>query len=481
MPKKKNTKNPLPSDAGKLLQLLRKTFTLNIGTLLFGVLFLYIIFSAIVYLTSTHYKTYQVISGPLSRNETYTGLALREDSVVASDSAGYLSYYAREGNKINANGAVYSVSATKSVPNVEPLSQEDLSKIRQQMSNFSNGFSLSNFNDTYSFKYELEGNILQYAGATATSTTTYQTTSSEESEEGEVTPTPAVTAAPSAITYGGQTICTAASDGIILYSKDGYEGKTVENLKAEDFDQNSYQKVDLKTQNQVKSGQDIYSIITDEKWSLIIPLSEKQAAKLADRPSIKVKFLKDGISQMGDFELINIDGSTYGKLDFYKGLIRYSADRFLDIELVTNIQSGLKIPLSSIVSKDFYIIPTEYATMGGNEMGFLKQLKNKDTTEFVSTTIYGEKDGYYYVEKSSFSKNDVLVKADSSKRFTIGDTDALEGVFCVNKGYPVFRNISILDQNEEFAIVDKGTTYGLARYDFIVEDASKVKEEDIVK
>jgi hypothetical protein len=484
LPKNNKSKAQLPKTAGKFLDLLRRTFTLNIGTLLFGVLFLYMLFSAVVYLTSTHYSTYQVISGPLSRNETYTGLALREETVVSSDQTGYISYYAREGMKINATGAVYGISPNQTITDVKPLSQSDLSKIRKQMSSFSNGFSLGNFNDTYSFKYELEGNILQYAsGAAQVPSSNAQAEGeegdSEEEGDGEIS----APIQPSAVTLGSQTLCSAPADGIVLYSKDGYEGKTVDDLTTEDFDQNSYQKTDLKTQDSVKTGQDIYTIITDERWSLLIPLSERQAAKLADRTSIKVNFLKDGISQMGDFEMMEIDGKTYGKLDFNKGLIRYSSDRFLDIELVTNSQSGLKIPLSSIVSKDFYVIPEDYATLGGNSnnIGFLQQKKNADSTEFVSPTIYGLKDGNYYVEKSSFRDGDILIQADSSARYTIGETDVLEGVFSTNKGYPVFRNIMILDQNEEFAIVEKGTAYGLARYDFIVQDASKVKEEDIVK
>lgn len=479
MPKQKKPKFQLPATLGKILVLLQKSFTLNIGTLLFGVLLLYIVFSAIVYLTSTHYTTYQVISGPLSRNETYTGLVLREENTVSADTGGYITYYAREGNKINANGVVYSVSQTQTIQNVADLSQEDLSKIRQQMSNFSHNFSLSNFNDTYSFKYELEGNILQYAGAAYSSDNNTGNQTEEDVDASSVQSTTQATT----ISYGGQNICQAESDGIVLYSMDGYEDKTVDTLTAADFDQNAYQKIDLKTSDAVENGQEIYTIITDETWSLIIPLTQRQAANLTDRASIKVKFLKDGISQMGDIEIIEIDGNTYGKLDFNKGMIRYASDRFLDIELVTNVQSGLKIPLSSIVSKDFYIIPTEYATMGGNsnQTGFLRQTNKGDTTEFVSPTIYGMWDDYYYVEKSSFSPGDILVQTDSADQYTIGDTDSLEGVYCINQGYPVFRNISILDQNEEFAIVESGTSFGLSQYDYIVQDASKVKDEDLIQ
>ena len=43
------------------------------------------------------------------------------------------------------------------------------------------------------------------------------------------------------------------------------------------------------------------TIITDERWSLLIPLSEKQAANLKERTSIRVKFLKDDLTQTGEF------------------------------------------------------------------------------------------------------------------------------------------------------------------------------------
>ena len=103
----------------------------------------------------------------------------------------------------------------------------------------------------------------------------------------------------------------------------------------------------------MQAGDNIYTNITSELWSLIIPLSDKQAAKLEGRSTIRVKFLKDDMTQSGDFSIIKIDGNKYGKIDFSRGLIRYASDRFLDIELVTNTVTGLKIPLSAIESKDF--------------------------------------------------------------------------------------------------------------------------------
>ena len=54
------------------------------------------IFTAFLLVTSTHIESYQVTTGPLSRNETYTGISLREESVFKAESSGYVNYYARE-------------------------------------------------------------------------------------------------------------------------------------------------------------------------------------------------------------------------------------------------------------------------------------------------------------------------------------------------------------------------------------------------
>ena len=467
-----NSRNPHENMG--FLKKIRKLFSMNIGTMLFGMLFIYMAFSAILYLTSPKIESYQVIAGPLSRNETYTGLAIREESVHQAETSGYITYYAREGSKINADGVVYGISSTKTSDSQTELSTDELSSIRNQMLNFSKGFNSSNFNSTYSFKYEMEGNILQYAGVTGNSTSDQNDSTS------------------SVVSYGNQTINKADSDGIVLYSKDGYEGRTVDSLTTEDFDQNSYHETDLKTQGSVNTGDSLYTLITDEKWSLILPLSEKQAAKLADRTAVRVKFLKDDKTQSGDFSIIEIDGAKYGKIDFNIGLIRYVSDRFLEIELVTNTVTGLKVPLSSIVTKEFYIIPSKYATTNtdSQETGFMVQSNGKNNT-FVTSTIYaqeeqsgskddGETSYLYYVDKKDFKEGDVIISQKDQSKFVVSDIGVLEGVYCINQGYAVFRRIEILDQNEEYAIVSKATSYGLSRYDHIVRNADDVNEEDIL-
>ncbi len=487
--------NPLTGLFTRLTGNIRRVFGKNIATVVCGLLFLYMGINAVLYMTTSHIESYEVISAPLSMNETYSGLVIRDETVVQAEAGGYVNYYAREGNKINADGAVYGLSSTK-VPEAEnTLSQEDLAKIRDEMMNFSKSFTPGKFNSTYSFKYLLEGSILQYAGVTG-KTKTPAALTMEDLQAGEENPEAAQQA--DTVTYGNQTISKAQTDGIVIYSKDGYENRSIEDITSEDFDRNSYHKTDLKTKDPVRAGDDVYTIITDENWSLLIPLSDKQAVKLADRSVIRVKFLKDDLTQTGDFSVIKIDGQKYGRIDFSKGLIRYATDRFLDIELVTNNETGLKIPLTSLVTKDFFVIPStfEMTDEETGEISFIvseRDEKGKTVTRVVTPTIYateenensikndtGQKTYTYYVDDNSFSDGDSIVLKDSKAKYVVGEKKSLQGVYCINQGYAVFRRVEVTDQNDEYAIIKKNTPFGLTRYDHIVRNADRVNEEDIL-
>ncbi|WP_242964002.1 HlyD family efflux transporter periplasmic adaptor subunit [Blautia pseudococcoides] len=480
----------------KLLSIIKKIFTFNIATLLFGALFIYMLITVLLYITSTHVTSYQVTAGPLSRNPVCTALAVRDEEVVTADSPGYIRYYAREGMKVRKGGNVYALSDTKNVKSDITLSKDQLEQVRTRIADFSNNFSGTDFYDAYSFKYEMQGLIFQQASSQGTAPADAVEDQDEEDSD--------VTVIRGSMTFGNQVVHTSPSAGLVIYSTDGYEGKTVEDLTEEDFNQKAYEKNDLLTDGQAKAGDAVYKLVKDDNWTLMVPLSDKLAAKLADRKSIKVKFLKDGETQTGQLSLMNVGNQKVAKITLKNGMVRYASDRFLKIELVINTQSGLKIPMRSIVTKEFYIIPSSFLTKGGNEnsAGFLRETATKGgdkTTEFVSATIYkntaeenqdGEvsedtentaaQDGYCYVDKQTFQDGDVLHKPETQETFVVGEIDYLEGVYSMNKGYAVFRQIDIIDQNEEYCIVKPNTSYGLEAFDRIVDDGESVKEEDIL-
>ena len=50
----------------------------------------------------------------------------------------------------------------------------------------------------------------------------------------------------------------------------------------------------------------------------------------------------------------------------------------------------------------------------------------------------------------------------------------------MNKGYADFKQISILYQNDEYAIVKPNTKYGLSVYDYIVLNADSVRDDQFI-
>ncbi|MCI1306317.1 MAG: hypothetical protein LKG40_08895 [Lachnospiraceae bacterium] len=445
----------MPNASGKRR---RRRFHFNIGVVIFGAILLYLVITLVIYLTTNRQEIYQVTTGTLSQNATYSALILREEQIVSAEQSGYVNFIVADGMKASADEAVCSVSDTQSEKSPRSLTDEDLSDIQSQASNYTGNYDRSQFDSVNDLKASINA-ILFGNGAADASGSVYK----------------------------------APQAGLVLYSSDGYEGKTVDNLAASDFNSKSYRKTKYESDAKVESGDTLYKLITSTNWSVVIPLTDSQYEQLKDRKQVRVRFAKDGQSETGTINLFDRDGQHYCQLSFSTGVARYCGERFVNIELVTNTATGLKIPKSAVVEKDFYLIPKSYATTGGEngETGFLKEVTDdngKTTTSFINATIYEETTPenetdpvYYYVDKSDFSAGDVIVHEDSNERYTIGDTAALQGVYCTNKGYADFRKIEVLEENDEYCIVAAGTSYGLSQYDFIVRNGKDVRESDLIR
>ncbi|MDO4633312.1 MAG: HlyD family efflux transporter periplasmic adaptor subunit [Eubacteriales bacterium] len=434
---------------------------LNIGTMMFGVLFIYMLICLIIYVTSSKITPYEVTSGTLSGNYRYTAVALKSESVVYTSESGKISYFAREGSKIGVGSGVYSVGSLS--PTVQSAQEDDtaqelkaadFSSLRGTASTFANNYSAVNYQEVYNFQAEAQTAMLELLSGN---------TMDEAAQSSAL------------------NLVSTDQAGIVVYSVDGMEDKTIEDLKPEDFDRKNYTRTNLRQKKSVKANDPVYKLITGEEWSMVILLDRKTATELADQTVIRFRFTEEDVAFNADFSILQVDGNYYGKLDLSHSVIRYASDRFIDIELLVNRQSGLKIPKSSIAEKTFYRIPAEFVFANADsdeEIGLLTETYDTDgsaITKYMRATVYEKTDTDYYIDTSLFSPGDYVLLEDSSKRYQISDTKSLIGVFNINKGYPVFREITILDENEEYCIVESNSTYGLAQYDHIALDADSVK------
>jgi hypothetical protein len=105
-----------------------------------------------------------------------------------------------------------------------------------------------------------------------------------------------------------------------------------------------------------------------------------------------------------------------------------------------------------------------------------------DEVTLVTPTVYYETDDFYYVDDEYVTTGQIVRKSDSNATYTIGtDVDELTGVYNINKGYAVFKQINILSENEDYAIVETKTSYGVALYDHIALEGSRVTEDQLVR
>lgn len=443
--------------------------------IIFSVIFLYVVVCVIIYFQTSHIVRYEVQEGSLSTNNLYRGVVLRDETVIRTSSTGYVNYCAREGERVAKNDLVYVVDETGRLSQeLEALSQgentlskKSLAEFRSEIVAFTHDFDSSNYNAVYDFKYSLKNTVLKLANENMLKSIDSLSASGIN-----------------AINYS-----YAPKTGLVAYWTDGYENLQPQDVTMEIFDneKKDYKKKQNISNTLLEAGDPVYKLSTDENWSIVIPIDTERGAKLQEEGYVKVRFLKNQYESWGQAKLlVNGDGKSYLQLSFTNSMITFLSDRFLDVELIVEDETGLKIPLSSIVQKEFFLIPEEFVIPGGNNGGdsIVRQCYLENGTissEIVEIEVYNfdNETKEYYLDSSMLNPGDILYKLDSQETYTVSRRATLVGVYNMNKGYADFKQINILYQNDEYAIVKPNTKYGLSVYDYIVLNAESVRDNQL--
>lgn len=453
----------------------RKPLNLNIGMIIFGVIFIYVVICVILYFQTGRIVRYEVKEGSLTTDNTYRGIALRSETLMTVGAAGYVNYYAREGERVAKNDLVYVVDETGRL-NEEleamnlgenTLSDRELAEFRNEIVDFAHGFDRTNYSAAYDFKYTLKNTVLKLANVNMLASVGSLNGGS-----------------------GNNIIYSyAPGTGIVAYWTDGYETLSADAVSESVFDEKNYTKTQLMGNELRAAGDVAYKLVTDENWSIVIPVEASRGAQLQEEGYIKVRFLKNQYEAWGKAQLVvGSDGNNFLQLSFTNSMISFINDRFLDVELIVEDETGLKIPVSSIVQKEFFLIPERFITIGSENGGntVLRQYYDAETNEFTTEALeievynFDAEAGEYYVDSSWLNAGDILCKKEGQETYTVGKRATLIGVYNMNKGYADFKQINILYQNDEYAIVNSNTRYGLSVYDYIVLDASSVSDDQFI-
>ena len=443
---------------------------MNLGIFLFAIVFLYLVITIISYFTSDTVSAYEVREGSIVRDNSYTGLVIRNETVVNAEEDGYVNFYQSENSKVKKGTRIYvltpeelNTSDVSAGSSQTVINDETQSGIVLQVQNFNENYSNTDFSSAYLLKDEITASLQNELSQTRT----------EHLD--------------AAVAESGQTAVTssAARDGIVAYTIDGLEELTKDSFTEADFDRTDYESATVSDQMKISTGEPVYKLITDEDWSVIVRLEDDTARELMEKETttLKVRIDKDSETLNAAFSVIERDGNYYGCLDFDNSMIRYAEDRYLNIELILEDETGLKIPKTAVVQEEFFVIPREYLTTGGNSSasGVLKMDENGNAV-FQEVDIYNisEEEDEVYLSKEDVSAGDVLIRPESSDTYTVGDTKTLEGVYNINRGYAVFRKVTVLCENDDYCIVQEGEDYGLYNYDHIVQNGASVEPDEVV-
>ena len=207
----------------------KRTRDMNVGIFIFAIVLIYLIVTIVMYATTKRISTYEVREGSILKDNSYTGLVLREEQLINAEKSGYINYFQNENSKVKAGTNIYAISAGKLSYGDEggesavTLSPEEQSALVVKTQNFNENFNPQKFSSVYSLKNEI--------------TNTMQTASNQTK----------TARMDSVISQNGGTadIYSTSRDGLVVLSFDGCESLTEDSFKKDDFDRSTYESVGL--------------------------------------------------------------------------------------------------------------------------------------------------------------------------------------------------------------------------------------------
>ncbi len=444
---------------------------INVATVLIFAILIYVLISVFIASRKDPITTYKVNKSSVNNNIQLEGLAIRDEQIITSDKTGYICYYIRDGEKVKNNSTVCTIDETGQVydtisdaENMENiLKTEDYQDIRSLISLYKVGYKDVNFYAAYNFQVDVNNKVLELSNEVLM----------QKIKDGDNK-----RAVLSAV--------SAPNSGLVTYYTDGFENFDINSVSAKDFDKSEYNKQTLKTGDIVSANNPIVKIIPSEEWNIIAPITSEQISKLSEKTQVRFSINNSSYKVIMPFEIFTGSDGSYINIKIDKYLSNFISERYLSIEIFMEEESGLKVPLSSIVEKEVYKVPVSFFSGGGNQSSTNRlnlQTKSEDgelTLKQIAPTIYETDEEYCLIDPSSLESSDVLYNIETNETLAVSvlETTKLEGVYSANRGTAEFKVVTIIKSIDEFALIESDGT--LKIYDNIILDSSSVKENQII-
>ncbi len=414
----------------------------------------------------------------------YRGFITRDEQVVTLEKDSYVNYSVREGLKAALGSTIYTTQDISSITDAlvkeysseQALSTSSISTLKTKLEKAARHDLDSNFSLAYQDKNDLEVSVFD----------AYLMAASDLLED---------------FSLEDEYCVKSDQSGYILFRTDSYDGYTPEDVTLSCFDEDTYSIKVYGNGEQRSKGDFAYKLVPDDSFSITFPISETDAASYRNKEYISIELTSIGVTVSGAFDIYTAsDGTTMATVSLNKYGSSYLTERFVDFKIAEDDITGYKIPKSAVLSKDFLVVPEQYVINSStNGVGVFKEVVQSDGSAqavFTKISIYAKQGKSYYIAASGLTTDDYLIGAsveknddgtetittDTTDRHLIAVSAPLSGVYSVNKGYCIFRQVDILSETSDnnYYIINTGTYYGLSAYDRIILNADLVTENQII-
>ena len=426
---------------------------------LFFIVLLYIVFNFVKIFNKEEVKVYEVTTGEIVNVDRHKGFIYRDESIATCTSDGYINFFVTNAERVNRGAFVYAVNDVPSDIKTYELNDKDKSTIKQNIKMYNNNISNLEFSNVYLAKDGLKELINEINIVKQLEDIDIEK-ELDAKEKGY-----------------------AKYAGLISFLIDGFETANIE-----DFTDNlikNYSLTKYVTQKRtVSSGDSIYKIIKNPEFVIAFD-SSYDYDNYDKKDALHIKFVYENVTANARVEsFIGKDNKKHFKLYVTEYPEKFIDKRVVDFEIENKKVHGFKIPIKSIISKNCFIVPKTIIEKDINtDENVCYKYGINGAKERVTFNISKEDDKYYYISiddaLSKVKYGDVLTNRYNDT-YSLSEVAKLEGVYNMNKGYAVFKNVEVIDRTNEYAIIKKNTVNGVSIYDHLALNASDINEGDLI-
>ena len=464
---------------------------INFGAIVFLIIFVYIVISLMSFALKDDVNYTVAEVGVLSQSDEYNGLIIKNETVITSTDSGQIKYFFPEGALVRNNNPVFGVVTDDSMMQIldeeifkvnlslnadTEIFDESYNYLRSRIKSYVINQYSKDFEYTYEARNQIENDITEIRN-----TVIIQQQGSEsqiqllESQYDDVV-----------------SLVRASHSGLISYKIDGLEDITIDSFTYADLEREpSIQDTSAKTITE--TGQPVFKIVDNYLWYIVAEIDDacEKQLELSNEQYKNIEFLDyDIIIPLKILKIEDHGTKTYLYLEADRKLSQFLSDRYVRFRINYGTYEGIKIPESAVTTKTFTAIPSDYFAYIDKEYVVRKKVYSEDavgheTIDTVSVKSFKRAGDLVYVPLSdTLQVGDTLSYTDyetnQTTEFVITDTEEIEGVYVINKGFAVFKFIETRYDESDYRIVDSDVDYGVRIYDRIVTQADDTEEYEVI-